>query len=132
MLAAPVHSRPATQLRDVLRAEPSRKRRKRPEEGLGGGEAGGQPALERIEADPLCAASFIDIVGEATANAAIHGQAHTIWFTVVEQGEQELRIEAVDDGSGVDERDGGGLGSQLLREACTEWGLTSAAGQTRL
>ena len=92
----------------------------------------GPRVLERIEADPLCAASFIDIVSEATANAAIHGQAHTIWFTVVEQGEQELRIEAVDDGSGVDERDGGGLGSQLLREACTEWGLTSAAGQTRL
>lgn len=88
--------------------------------------------LERIERDPLCAASFVDIVGEATANAVIHGGATRIVFDVVEQGQRNVRIDAVDDGTGVSERDGGGLGSQLLRETCTEWGLSSEGGATRL
>ena len=88
--------------------------------------------LSRIQADPLCAASFVDIVGEAAANAVIHGHASRIDFTVAEQGPRELRIEAVDDGSGVTDREGGGLGSQILREACTEWGLSSDGETTRL
>ena len=62
----------------------------------------------------------------------IHGGAQTISFTVTEQSPRELRIEAVDDGSGVLERDGGGLGSRLLREACTEWGLITQGDATRL
>jgi len=88
--------------------------------------------LQHIQADLVCAASFVDIVGEATANAVIHGRATAIRFSVTRQGTRELRIEAVDDGSGVTDRDGGGLGSQLLREACTEWGLTSDGQTTRL
>ena len=88
--------------------------------------------LQRIQADPLCAASFVDIVGEAAANAVIHGSATRIAFTVAEQGDREVRIEAVDDGSGVSDREGGGLGSQILREACTEWGLSSDGDTTRL
>lgn len=88
--------------------------------------------LQRIQTDPLCAASFVDIVGEATANAVVHGHAKRIVFHVTEQGTREVLINAVDDGTGVDQRDGGGLGSQLLREACTEWGLSSHDGATRL
>lgn len=88
--------------------------------------------LMRIQVDPLCAASFIDIVGEAAANAVIHGHASRIHFTIAEQGPRELRIEAVDDGSGVTDREGGGLGSQILREACIEWGLSSEGETTRL
>ena len=92
----------------------------------------GDQTLGRIQADPLCAASFVDIVGEAAANAVIHGSATRIAFTVAEQGDREVRIEAVDDGSGVTDREGGGLGSQILREACTEWGLSSDGQTTRL
>ena len=88
--------------------------------------------LTRIQADPLCAASFVDIVGEAAANAVIHGGATRINFTVTEQGPREVRIDAVDDGSGVTDREGGGLGSQILREACTAWGLSSDGATTRL
>lgn len=91
-----------------------------------------QDILDRIQGDPVCATSFVDIVGEATANAVIHGGAQNIAFTITEQSPRELRIEAHDDGSGVQVRNGGGLGSQLLREACTEWGLTSNEDLTRL
>ena len=88
--------------------------------------------MERVEADPLCAASFVDILGEAIANAVIHGHADRVAITVTEQGPREIRIEAIDHGTGLTDRDGGGLGSQLLREACTEWGLSSHDGTTRL
>lgn len=88
--------------------------------------------LRRVQADPLCAASFVDIVGEATANAVIHGGAKRIAFHVMEQGPRQVRIEAVDDGTGVELRNGGGLGSQLLQEACTEWGLSSHDDHTHL
>ena len=88
--------------------------------------------MARVETDPLCARSFVDILSEAIANAVIHGHADRVAITVTEQGPREIRIEAVDHGTGLTDRDGGGLGSQLLREACTEWGLSSHDGTTRL
>lgn len=88
--------------------------------------------MARVETDPLCAASFVDIIGEAIANAVIHGVAGHVTITVTEQGAREVRIDAVDDGTGPSERTSGGLGSRLLREACTDWNLSSDGTATRL
>lgn len=85
-----------------------------------------------VQSDPVCATAFVDIVSEASANAVIHGKATQVAVVITRDSHREIRIEATDNGTGTALRNGGGLGSALLKEACTIWGLEPHPDGTRL
>ncbi|MFM7029974.1 MAG: sensor histidine kinase, partial [Micrococcales bacterium] len=66
----------------------------------------------RINADPSCARIVFDIVQEAVANSARHGEAKNVVVTIAEAGDKRVSIEVRDDGKGMGESLKPGLGTR--------------------
>lgn len=82
--------------------------------------------MARLEQDHACAAAVAEIVGEACANAAIHGRATRATVTLQELGPRSLELVVADDGDpGVQEAEPG-LGREILDEVATSWSLTAS------
>lgn len=74
-----------------------------------------------IDADHSCSRILIDLVQEAVANAARHGEARTVDVRISRQGEKLVQVEVNDDGLGMLPDAPRGLGSRLLDECAIEW-----------
>jgi len=79
-------------------------------------------ALEkRINEDQSCARIVFDIVQEAVANSARHGEAENVVVSVTDAGLNRVAIEVRDDGNGIKPDLIPGLGTRLLDDCTLEW-----------
>lgn len=88
--------------------------------------------LARLHSDPGCAHAVVDIVGEACANSAIHGQATQIHVTITPEGDRSLQLVIADNGKPVATSETQGLGTQLLSEVTTSWDINYSPTGTTL
>lgn len=92
----------------------------------------------RVDADAVTRELLVDLVGEACANAAVHGGASrvTVRLDLTSDGEVALVVE--DDGTrgsgnGAPRASSrGGLGSEVLRASCTSFRITPGPAGTTL
>lgn len=87
---------------------------------------------EKINADPSCARIVFDIVQEAVANSARHGEAQNVVATISEDGPQRVSIEVRDDGKGMTDGLKPGLGTRLLDDCTLEWSRVNLDPGVRL
>lgn len=87
----------------------------------------------RLDADARCAATAVDVIGEAIANAALHGQASRADVRITLSGNRLLELTIEDDGRfDTEKHSSPGLGSQILDEVSTSWSLDPAESGSRL
>lgn len=87
-------------------------------------------AVERLDADPLCAHALKDLATEAVSNAIRHGKARHVDIDIAVGGDALIGLSVVDDGT-VPSSGTPGLGTVLLTQCTYDWSLTSN-GATRL
>jgi anti-sigma regulatory factor (Ser/Thr protein kinase) len=82
--------------------------------------------------DVLCASSVVELLGEACANAAIHGGATQVNASLQLQAQRLLKVEVTNNGPRMHELKSTGLGGQILDEITLEWGLEFGPTGARL
>lgn len=80
-----------------------------------------------IQAHPQRAASIVEMVREATANAVRHGNAKHIAVALVAK-DQAIQMTIVDDGSGPANSSGAGLGTRQLHRLSSQWSRQAITG----
>ena len=78
-------------------------------------------AEQIVDADNTCRQAAVVIIGEAVANAAIHGKASQVEVTVRTGSSGFITLEVRDNGTGVTNDNTRGLGSSILDAMCTDW-----------
>lgn len=87
---------------------------------------------DRLVRDVLCASSVVELLGEACANAAIHGGATQVNASLQLQAQRLLKVEVTNNGPRMHELKSTGLGGQILDEITLEWGLEFGPTGARL
>jgi signal transduction histidine kinase len=81
------------------------------------------PAIvKQVESDQACASLCADIIGEACANAALHGHAREVEIGIERIDDRSIRLQVTSDGT-LEEGAEPGLGSRKLDEATLGWDL---------
>lgn len=89
-------------------------------------------AAARLGTDALACSVALDLVREACANAVVHGSATRITIAIVPEGEREVLLRVVDDGTSTHPLRATGLGSEVLDTSTTRWHLERRAWGTEL
>lgn len=82
----------------------------------------GSEFAQLLEGDPLCTASLTEIIGEACANAVIHGHATVITIRARTISDRLVRLTVEDNGS-MAASVRRGLGTTLIDEVSVAWSL---------
>ncbi len=85
-----------------------------------------------VDGDPTLRQAAVAIIGEAVANAAIHGQASRVDISVQSEERGFIVVNVRDNGTGIDLAKTGGLGSAFLDELTTNWRLEREGDVTSL
>lgn len=84
-----------------------------------------------LDADWVAGGTVMDLLVDAVANAAMHGQAPHVWISTEWATSDEIRVIVVNDGESM-VGDGRGAGTALLDESCVHWSRENVLGGVRL
>jgi signal transduction histidine kinase len=77
--------------------------------------------VNEVHMDPVLSALAGDLAQEAVSNAVRHGRASTVGISMERSEEDVVTLTVQDNGVGVNENPGRGLGSQQLDDCALEW-----------
>jgi len=77
--------------------------------------------LAAIDRDWIAAGTVADVLIEAVANAAVHGEASQVWITLSLSNPRTVLVRALNDGRSSGEEAASGLGTRLLDDVAIAW-----------
>ena len=77
--------------------------------------------LERIQKDPLCMATLLDVIPELVFNGIKHGAATRITIAIRFKSDRVIRLTVVDNGKNQLQGSKIGLGTKILNESSMAW-----------
>lgn len=89
-------------------------------------------AVKRVDESPSTAAAVIEIVREGVGNAVRHGSATNVSITLDSEEERLLKIQILDNGSGITEDAIPGLGSELFDSLTFRWSRSNSTAGTEV